>query len=324
MHIHHINIAHEVLEDVDAFLFNLTILGYLKHSDGLVWRRTPNDLYLIECMPPMVQIDPSTHSCLSSATQSSLSSFEGVSFHYVLNYLPSIYFREPKVYLYDLENDGEANQGHKFDNNFALLYDKHPFQSTSYYLRKLKELTSELTTFKYYSNNSNEARSSQQPKLSQIDCLKVLLEHSGLKNPTWAELHNFVTFLNEQLYDTEKSPFLADDELVVIRELIIKCLILMAYDFALPSLNIGEETPKTNRTQQQQQQDELMNVDEAEGDAGGNNAGGLENVRNTIEGADMSKLEITRRWERLSHPYILFNADRSTFTFMGLLFGPKK
>jgi len=32
----------------------------------------------------------------------------------------------------------------------------------------------------------------------------------------------------------------------------------------------------------------------------------------------MHRLELVRRWENLSHPYFIFNADKETFTFMGI------
>ncbi len=48
----HIDIANEVFKNVDLYLFNMLIMGYLQHSNGLVWRRNLNDLFLIEIMSP--------------------------------------------------------------------------------------------------------------------------------------------------------------------------------------------------------------------------------------------------------------------------------
>ncbi|XP_052238403.1 E3 ubiquitin-protein ligase RNF213-like [Dreissena polymorpha] len=49
----HIDISHEVQEGIDIFLFNLLILGCLVDNNGHVWRRSRNDLYMIEAMPIM-------------------------------------------------------------------------------------------------------------------------------------------------------------------------------------------------------------------------------------------------------------------------------
>ncbi|VDI41573.1 Hypothetical predicted protein [Mytilus galloprovincialis] len=49
--IFHIDISHVVQEGVDAFLFQLLVLGCLGHSTGNVWRRSELDYYIIESMP---------------------------------------------------------------------------------------------------------------------------------------------------------------------------------------------------------------------------------------------------------------------------------
>ncbi|WAR08837.1 RN213-like protein [Mya arenaria] len=38
-------------------------------------------------------------------------------------------------------------------------------------------------------------------------CLETLIRHCGVENPSWAELHNFVWFLNTQLVDLENNQF---------------------------------------------------------------------------------------------------------------------
>jgi len=41
----------QVQEGVDAFLFQLLVLGCLGHSSGYVWRKSEMDYYIIESMP---------------------------------------------------------------------------------------------------------------------------------------------------------------------------------------------------------------------------------------------------------------------------------
>lgn len=76
--------------------------------------------------------------------------------------------------------------------------------------------------------------------LSQSECLRILLEYSELKSPNWSELYSFVNFLDAQLEVLEKTEFLKTipDFKVIFTNLII----MMSYDFGLPSLNIGEES----------------------------------------------------------------------------------
>ena len=41
----------QVQEGVDAFLFQLLVLGCLGHSSGYVWRKSEMDYYITESMP---------------------------------------------------------------------------------------------------------------------------------------------------------------------------------------------------------------------------------------------------------------------------------
>jgi hypothetical protein len=307
------------------------------------------DLYFLEIMSPIMYIEPDVHAHYqvqrmqhnnAQQQQQKLKIF----YHTILNFMPSIRFRAPKDYLYDLENDGEQVQMQRsLDANFKRVYLSNKYQCCCYYLKKFKDAPKELNTYQFYVNASIDDGQhanvlsdapSTNPLLTQIDCLKILLHDSGLNaNATWAELHNFVTFLNEQLYDVERSPFLNEtqvatttttttnnhntsannnNELSTMRPIFVNLLILMSYDFALPSLNIGEQSPQLVIVRQQQPQQnaaQMMDVD----DVNGNRADGAADVH-----FDLNQMEITRRWERLTHPYVLFNADHYTFTFMGL------
>lgn len=41
--------------------------------------------------------------------------------------------------------------------------------------------------------------------MDAADCLQVLIEQTKLTNPSWAEVNNFVHFLNEQLVVLESA-----------------------------------------------------------------------------------------------------------------------
>jgi hypothetical protein len=66
------------------------------------------------------------------------------------------------------------------------------------------------------------------------------------KSPSWSEIINFSRFLNTQLIDSEKSAFcdpaLAGDTLPGFKTFVVKFMIQMSHDFALPSLNISDRS----------------------------------------------------------------------------------
>lgn len=50
-----LNFIFQVQDGVDAFLFQLLVLGCLGHSSGHVWRKTDLDYYIIESMPLLIK-----------------------------------------------------------------------------------------------------------------------------------------------------------------------------------------------------------------------------------------------------------------------------
>uniref|UniRef100_A0A673JVR7 RING-type E3 ubiquitin transferase n=1 Tax=Sinocyclocheilus rhinocerous TaxID=307959 RepID=A0A673JVR7_9TELE len=123
-----------------------------------------------------------------------------------------------------------------------------------------------------------------------VDCLHHLLSNYGLKDPSWAELKHFTWFLNLQLKDCENSlfcdPNFLADNLSGFKDFIVKFMIHMARDFASPSIDISDESPT------------FFSENEDEEDI-------------------LAKLFIRKRWENEPHPYIFFNADHCTMSFLG-------
>jgi hypothetical protein len=173
--VYHIDIANEVFHNVDLFLFNLTILGYLKHSNGQIWRRRACDMHFIEIMPLYLT--------------------RNQSFHSVVNFLPKIVFRTPSKYLYDLCNLDTRALNLLNDNLFNNFYLDLKFQRPAAYLKLAHENPNNLGMF-YFRDSS---------VLTQVELLRILLEQSKLTQPSWAELNNFVYFLDEQLEVMEKA-----------------------------------------------------------------------------------------------------------------------
>ena len=114
--------------------------------------------------------------------------------------------------------------------------------------------------------------------------LQILLNTCGVQDPSWAEIRHFVSFLSSQLRDSERNDFCqpyCSEDLPGFKAFVLKFLIRMSTDFATPSLDI-------ERSQ------ESGNVDSFE------------------------RYQLRRRWEHSDHPYLFFNEDRHTITFVSV------
>ena len=139
-----------------------------------------------------------------------------------------------------------------------------------------------------------------KPIPNPLKCLETLLKYCSVLDPSWAELSHFSKFLNTQLYDCENSLFLNIGKIKNIdhpsnrgyrfvltgfKHFVVRFMIRMSQDFATPSLKMNED---------------------AENDA---------NEENDVN--DVFELhQLRRRWENDFHPYLFFNADRMSFSFV--------
>ena len=140
-----------------------------------------------------------------------------------------------------------------------------------------------------YSRKQNlDNFSYQQPEGCQMECIKTLLSYCNLEDPTWSELHHFASFLNCQLQDAEQSVFCdynlmgVDSGLSGFKKFVVQFMIRMSQDFATPSLNVRHAAKAP--------------------EAGGEGVFELHQLR--------------RRWEESAHPYLFFNEDRVSMTFI--------
>eukprot|EP00731_Ephydatia_muelleri_P024235 Em0016g506a len=124
---------------------------------------------------------------------------------------------------------------------------------------------------------------------SAADCMFLLLTSCGVQNPSWLEIRNFVMFLNIQLHSCQNSVFcdvnLAGEGMRGLKGFVVKFMIRMSKDFATPSLQ-GEEDIA---------------------------------ARGISENDLLKDYQISKRkqWEQSPHPYIFFNEDRMSITFVG-------
>ncbi|XP_034624730.1 E3 ubiquitin-protein ligase rnf213-alpha-like [Trachemys scripta elegans] len=125
---------------------------------------------------------------------------------------------------------------------------------------------------------------------TQEECLRLLLDSCGRKNPSWTELSNFTRFLNLQLMKCENSVFcsseLVEEGFKGFKAFVIKFMITMSKDFALPSLAMADESSPS--------EEEKMDEDSV-----------------------LRGYQLRRKWEQESHPYIIFHADNHSMEFLG-------
>ncbi|XP_037610034.1 E3 ubiquitin-protein ligase rnf213-beta isoform X1 [Sebastes umbrosus] len=195
----------------------------------------------------------------------------------LLDILPTIYCRPPKEVKKLLAS--------KTKPTFDPLMDEQEFCSEGiqrpYQYLKLYNQRQNLDRFNY-----QEGSTMGDP----VDCVNHFLAYCGMKDPSWAELKNFSWFLNVQLKDCENSVFCDPDyladQLPGFKGFIVKFMILMSRDFASPSLNTSDESP-------------MLHIDDSQ------------------EDDVVARLTIRKHWENESHPYIFFNADRWSMSFLG-------
>ncbi|XP_048239631.1 E3 ubiquitin-protein ligase rnf213-alpha-like [Haliotis rufescens] len=262
--IFHLDISYEVQEGVDYLLFNLLVLGSISNNMGHVWLKSPLDLYLVETIP------------ITDVRQDRRASQRLI--HSILEVLPDVFCWSPQDSQQILTTD---NKPEDYSNN-DRLFDDIEFQSQVYQ-----------RPFQYLKRMNIKANLAEinpaVPEGSHQECLNVLLQHCGVRDPAWSELHNFVWFLNTQLVDFENSIFCSDlilEDLPGFPVLVLHFLIQMSRDFATRSLVMSEESPL-----------DQLNVQERE--------------------EDLAQFQMKRTWESSPHPYIFFNPDGHTMTFLG-------
>ncbi|KAL3881514.1 hypothetical protein ACJMK2_027946, partial [Sinanodonta woodiana] len=275
--IFHLDIAHEVQEGLDFLLFNLLILGCLTDKSGYVWRRSSRDLYLVETMPILEFIQARKGGSRSYV-------------HHVFDFLPFLTCRSPQESFNILTNRSKPRDFKQEDPLFDLKeFTGEIFQRCYQYLSRLDQ------------GRVIDDVNPSVPWGTPADCLRVLLSHCGVPDPSWAELHHFVWFFNTQLRGFEKSSFCSAAVTRVLPGFsifVLRFLIQMSRDFSTRSLEMSEESPI-----HQMDLDQEVNGQNEDSDE---------------EGVEiLAQYQMRRTWENSPHPYIFFNPDGHTITFLG-------
>ncbi|KAM4761922.1 E3 ubiquitin-protein ligase RNF213 isoform 5-T6 [Cyanocitta cristata] len=270
--IFHFDITSSVQRGIPEFLFKLLVLQYLTDNNGNMWLRQKCHLYIIEILEE------------SPAPKKAARPMSVSQKYHFLDVFPKITCKSPKEVL-EMETlgnrSGDVSDPGMDKEEFCSEAFQRPFQ----YLKRFDQ-GCDLDMFQY------EALSVEG---SPAECLQLFLLHCGVVDPSWAELRNFTWFLNIQLRDCEASVFcnpnFVQDTLKGFKNFVVSFMILMARDFATPSLNISDQSS-------------------------GRQSSHLENVAEE----DLLPFRIRKKWESEPHPYLFFNEDRVSMTFIGFHF----
>ncbi|XP_056144422.1 E3 ubiquitin-protein ligase rnf213-alpha [Lampris incognitus] len=273
--IFHFDVTSSVQKGLHEFLFKLLILRYLMDSEGKMWKCCNKQLYIIEILESTATL-PRYCSLQSQAVNSSF-----------IDVFPNISCRPPKeVLMLEMRKLEDPT----FMNLEDPVMDDQVFRSEDFQ-RPYQYLT------RFYNHEDLETFFYRGVEGSHVECLQMLLMYCGVMDPSWAELRNFAWFLNLQLKDCETSVFcdasLVGDTLKGFKKFVVDFMILMAKDFATPSLSISDQSLGRKQMDLTKLRDE-----------------------------DLAPFLIRKRWESEPHPYIFFNDDHVSMTFIGFHLQP--
>ncbi|RMZ94441.1 E3 ubiquitin-ligase RNF213-like, partial [Brachionus plicatilis] len=272
--IYHIDIAYEVFNNVEPYLFSLILSSCMAHSNGLVWRRnSAKDFYLIEVTPPKFT--------------------NGRCVHSIMDLLPKIVLATPTQYAYQLRNElGTALTIHRPDRLFSAMHQNVEYQRVCFYLKLLNDyrnrtegLNSNFVSCNLVVEEEADANVKRlfnrqtDSSFSELDCLEILLRIFESVEPNWLEIRNYVEFLNSQLILYENSKIL--DQVKGFRALCLGLMAVVASNFGLPSL--------------QSVQLDGTNIQ-----------------------LDSYKVDESKKWENLNHPYMILDSTSEKVTFIGV------
>lgn len=266
----HFDITSSVQKGLHEFLFKLLILRYLMDSEGKMWKCSNKQLYLVEILEPTVKSGRNVPRQIQAVKSTFIDVF------------PNIFCRPPKeVLMLEMRKQEDPT----IVSNDDPLMDDEEFRSEAFQ-RPYQYLT------RFHNHIDLDVFTYQGVEGTHVECLQMLLMFCGVTDPSWAELRNFAWFLNLQLKDCETSVFcdatFTGDTLSGFKTFVVDFMILMAKDFATPSLSISDQSP-----------------------------GRLQIDLTGVRDEDLAPFLIRKRWETEPHPYIFFNDDHVSMTFIG-------
>ncbi|VTJ88973.1 Hypothetical predicted protein [Marmota monax] len=203
-----------------------------------------------------------------------------------LDIFPRVTCRPPKeVIAMELSPERSFREPGMDEREFRSATFQRPYQ----YLKRFHQKQN-LDTFQYQAGSVEGTPG---------ECIQHLPIYCGVINPSWSELQNFARFLNCQLKDCEAcmfcNPGFTGFTLPGFKNFVVTFMIFMARDFATATLHIFDQSPRKHMV--------------------------------TMDGVDEEELApftLRRRWESEPHPYVFFNGDHETMTFIGFHLRPNE
>eukprot|EP00794_Sanderia_malayensis_P006458 gene6457-7190_t len=192
----------QVTLHLDSFLFNLIVLGSFSASDGSIWRKRRSDLYMIE----ITQVILSEEKKTGEEEKKRITNIGTI-----IPLFPMTICQTPKETFSALERNQRPSPGFDVEE-----FKSQAFQRVYQYLKMLGTDERAIDRFVF---------SAKEIRGDQADCLRILLQHCGVEDPSWREIQNFVHFFDKQLSDY----------------ICYKFMLQMAKDFATPSVDSGTE-----------------------------------------------------------------------------------
>ena len=255
--LYHVDITAGVGFSRNDLLFALVVLGGIQDSSGKVWAcDIEKDMYMFE----MIEKPGKEFSTLLPKT-TCLTPQESLNF-----------MREQNI------EDAERPIRDGASSDFVQLMDHKKFVSPEY-----QRPANYILRFLGNANLDEYEYAWTDPPGSQLGCLQLLLNPRAcpIQDPSFAELTHFVSFLNFQLENCEKSIYCnqihQDWQNLQFKRFVVKFMMHISKDFATRSLEISDESD-----------------------------------------ARIPEISSRRRWEKNPHPYIFFNNDCVTMSFFGI------
>ncbi|KAM6032909.1 E3 ubiquitin-protein ligase rnf213-alpha-like isoform 2-T2 [Chlamydotis macqueenii] len=266
--IFHIDVSPVVSKGLYRLLIDLCILRHIQSPDGLVWKCKPSHLYLIEYLAKGKGISSTKKQEMSIEMEEKF-----------LDLFPTVECVSPLRVLSLLGDPSSVHPAELREEQFDRdKLNSEVFQRSYQYLRRYGQKEN-LDHFTFVPGKIEG---------TEKECLACLMEFCGRSNPSWTELSNFTRFLNFQLRKCENSVFcspVVGEQFCGFKTFVIKFMIIMSKDFAMPSLNMSDESVPSEEWKE------------------------MDNVLKTYQ--------LRRKWEQQSHPYIVFHASNDSMEFLG-------
>ncbi|XP_065899482.1 E3 ubiquitin-protein ligase rnf213-alpha-like isoform X2 [Dysidea avara] len=297
--IFHFDIAPSALNNAGALIFSMLVLKGFSDSSGKVWRCFKQQLYIIEATYAI--------NIQNSDWNNSNNTYN------FLKFIPTVTCCSPREAMV------------KQDDKHGMIYGDTEMLSSEQYQRPyqyLSRLTDHTVTLDRYSYTQMLGNNADFHELLHI----VIRNFSDcdVHDPSWMEFRNFLYFLNAQLEDCENSAFCKveiERDLPGFKTFVVQFMLKMAKDFAVPSLNIAMKhaqlvgkdlLPYLPGVSHPNIPSDLLSrwlVERMSSDV----------PDDTEDHTIIEQLQChpSRVWDRNFHPYIFFNQDHDSLTFIG-------